>query len=103
MVSYIVDHVPNFFVAQKQVDELGYFKIIHLDHGLIFRRDHQIRLDCSFQPYFSGGNSIHSTSRQIYSFEISFNQSCPREVRAVESRTVESFRLEVRFVEVGTD
>jgi hypothetical protein len=42
-----VDNTTNFFVIQKQVDELGHFEIVNLDWGLIPGGDYQILLDRS--------------------------------------------------------
>jgi hypothetical protein len=86
--------------AQKQVDELGHFEIVDLDRGFIRRRDHQVRLDCSFQPYVPSRDSIHATSRQICSFEVGADQSRPAEVRPLEFRPDKVRPVEVRPAEV---
>ncbi len=64
--------------------ELGHFEIVNLDRGFTKRRDHQVRLDGSFQLYVPRGDSVHGTGRQIYSFKVSADQSRPVEVRPAE-------------------
>jgi hypothetical protein len=100
LLADCVNHVADSLVVQKQVNELSDFKIIHLDCGFTLRRDYQVRLDCSLQPYVPGGCSIHGTSREICTFEISFDQSRGREVRPAEVRLVEVRLVEVRPAEV---
>lgn len=43
--------------VQKQINELSGLKIIHLNHGLELRRNHQIRLDFSGQLNVPGRDS----------------------------------------------
>src|SRR5208283_5686741 len=70
-----VNDTADFLVIQKQVDELRHFQIVNLDRGFVVTRDHQVRLDSSFQPYVPRGDSIYVTSRQICSFRVSVDQS----------------------------